>query len=207
MKSEGDLRPLLLAIHAVMCEVSYVQKDGEVSGGGQRYRFASESAFIAKLRPAIEKHGLVVMPLPATRVHRETITKSDGKLTFRTLVEKPFVVAHTSGAWIELGMEGEGVDSSDKATGKACTQAEKWLLRQMFLIETGVDPDRESPEVTTAPQSAAYRAALQAIAGAADLSALNGVRSRITGSDKLAEHEKAALADAAESRRWEIENG
>ena len=201
----SDLKPLLEALHAVMAEVGYVQKDG--TNTQQKYRFASESAFIAALRPALVKHGLELLPVGCDLLESKAWEREAGKWSFRTIVRMRYLLGHTSGATLEVSMPGEGVDTSDKATGKACTQAFKWLLRQMFVVETGVEPDQTTPEVTTAPQSAGYRAALAAVAGAQDLSALNGVRSRITGSDKLAEHEKAALADAAESRRWEIENG
>lgn len=201
----SELKPLLEAVHAVMRDVGYVQKDGQ--NVQQKYRFASEAAFIAALRPAMVTHGLVLLPLPiADAPALERYEREPGKYSFRAVVRRRYLLGHTSGGTIELGMEGEGIDTSDKAVPKACTQAMKWLLRQLFIIETGLEPDRETPEATAGP-SAAYKAALGAVAGAADATGLNAVRARISGSDKLNDHEKAALLEAAESRKWELDNG
>ena len=201
----ADLQPLLSALHAVMGEVGYVQKDG--TNTQQKYRFASESAFIAALRPALVKHGLELLPVGCDLLESKSWEREPGKWSFRTIVRMRYLLGHVSGATLELCMPGEGIDTSDKATGKACTQSFKWLLRQMFVVETGLEPDRDTPEVTTPAVSAGYRAALQAIAAAPDAAALNAVRARISGSEKLTDQEKAGLLDAAEGRKWEIDNG
>lgn len=201
----SDLKPLLEAVHAVMRDVGYVQKDGQ--NVQQKYRFASEAAFIAALRPAMVTHGLVLLPLPTEEpIVLETFPRAEGKVSFRAVVRRRYLLGHTSGGTLTLGMEGEGIDTSDKAVPKACTQAMKWLLRQLFIIETGLEPDRENPEAAAGP-SAAFKAALGAVTGAADIAGLNAVRSRISGSDKLNDHEKASLMEACESRKWELDNG
>lgn len=206
----NDLKPLLEAVHAVMGEVGYVQKDGENTV--QKFRFASEIAFIAKLRPAMVKHGLVLLPLPTLEPpHIERYEREAGKYSFRSVVRRRYLLGHVGGATVELGMDGEGIDTSDKSMPKACTQALKWLLRQLFIVETGVDPDpdRDSPEAAGRPDklSAGETAALQALKGADSVAKLEATRQRIAASDKLGEFEKARLLEVAESRKWEIENG
>ena len=204
----SDLKPLLEAVNAVMAEVTYVPKDGENTI--QKYRFASEAAFIAKLRPAMVKHGLVLMPLPTLDPPSlERYEREAGKYSFRAVVRRRYLLGHTSGVTLELGMEGEGIDTSDKAVPKACTGAMKWLLRQLFVVETGTDPDRDTTEPTGRPDklSASEAAAQKALQEASDMPGLQKVQKLINESVKLNDYEKARLVEAAEQRRWELENG
>lgn len=124
------------AIIAVMNEVGYVQKTGDVSFGNTKYKYAGETDLLKALRPVMLKHGL--------RMHCYDIVpvNCQGKV----LCKYRFQMVHESGDSIEIAALGEGADSGDKAAYKAATGALKYALRQTFLIETGDDPDNTSSE-------------------------------------------------------------
>lgn len=132
------------AILGVMNEVGYVQKDGQIRSGGS-YRFASESAFIQALRPAMLEHGIYVYPSKCIEPSLETYTTSSGtnmNLVLLTM-QYTFVYAGT-GESITVEVMGSGSDVGDKASNKALTAAFKYALRQAFMIETGDDPDQQA---------------------------------------------------------------
>jgi hypothetical protein len=126
-------RMIASSINNVMREVTHVQKDGQVAFGKTKYKYASEAGFLAALRPAMVKHGLVLMP------SCEEIKESGSKV----YVRMSYTLAHTSGAvWHEkLSMWGCGMDSGDKAIYKAETGANKYMLFKLFSIPTGDDPE------------------------------------------------------------------
>lgn len=55
--------------------------------------------------------------------------------------------------FIEITTYGDGVDSQDKAVGKAMTYADKYALLKAYKIETGEDPDQNASEPLKKVQS------------------------------------------------------
>lgn len=130
------------AFIAIMNEVGYVQKKGElVIGNKLQYRFAGERQLIEALRPALIKHQVICIPSEA-KSRESVVVTEDGKKTFRTVVDYTFVYTHVpSATHIQVAVVGEGVDTGDKSAYKAATGALKYALRQPFLIETGDEPE------------------------------------------------------------------
>jgi hypothetical protein len=133
---------IIRALNAVMQEVDYVQKTGE--NDFHKYTYASEADVLDKLRPAMVKHGLVLIPSIAQ--------VSNVDAYGNTTVMMNYTLAHTSGAvWPEkIGAAGCGGDKNrngvgDKGLYKAITGANKYLLFKLFQIETG-DNEPEDPE-------------------------------------------------------------
>jgi hypothetical protein len=95
----------------------------------------------------------MLMPIGTsiTEHHEQVKTKYGEKASRTVRAVVTYRLAHASGEYIELQAAGEGQDSGDKATGKAMTAAMKWCLRQMTLVETGEDADRERPEADYVP--------------------------------------------------------
>jgi hypothetical protein len=146
---------LYSAINAVMKEVGYVQKSG--TNREQNYKFAGEAAILAALRPELVKNGLMIIPLrPENRTYTSYPSKS-GALMHRTVVDMWYRIAHVSGEYLDVAVSGVGVDSGDKDMNKALTVAYKYVWRQTFGIETGDDPDKESPEEAPATRKPAPR--------------------------------------------------
>ncbi len=131
---------ILMALNAVMQEAGYVQKTGENDFHG--YRYATEADVLERLRPAMVKHGLILIP----SVQQVSAIDSNGNTT----VSVHYTLAHVSGAvWpTSIVAAGCGNDRSknggfgDKGLYKALTGANKYLLFKLFQIETGDDPEQ-----------------------------------------------------------------
>jgi hypothetical protein len=130
------------AIHAVMQDVPYVQKTGK--NEFHRYRYASEADLLDKLRPALIKHGLILIP----SAQEASPADQYGNVTIRV----EYTLIHKDGdVWPEkIGAIGCGNDRSkdgkvgDKGVYKALTGANKYLLFKLFQIETGDDPEQDA---------------------------------------------------------------
>lgn len=138
------------AMLAVYNQVGYVQKKGQIATGTIKYKFAQESEFIAALRPAMIEAGIYQSPIKMTVLTNERIEseKQYGDRLVKTYQHRAVIHAiykfqHAlSDTHILVEAFGEGMDSGDKALNKAMTGANKYALRQAFMIETGDDPDK-----------------------------------------------------------------
>lgn len=125
---------IVRALNAVMQEVDYVQKKGENDFHG--YKYATEADVLDRLRPAMVKHGLVLIP----SVQQVSTIDQFGN----TVVSIHYTLAHISGAvWPHpVIAAGCGNDRNkngvgDKGLYKAITGANKYMLFKLFQIETG----------------------------------------------------------------------
>ena len=141
------MKNIITALNKVMDDAKYVQKNSENKFHG--YKYASEAALLETLRPAMIKHGLVLIP----SVRNVSSIDEHGN----TIVTVEYTLAHTSGEiWPDkITAVGFGNDRArngtvgDKGVYKAITGANKYLLFKLFQIETGDDPEKDE---TVAPQ-------------------------------------------------------
>lgn len=149
---------LLTALNAAMAECSYVQKTGR--NDFHRYSYASEADLMESIRPALVKHGLMLIP----DIRRVWVD------TGRTFVKVKYMLYHVSGEQLgPLGAIGEAQDKGDKATYKAITGAHKYVYYKLFAIATGDDPEgdtetdkaAEAAPVKAAPKPAQAKAAMK----------------------------------------------
>jgi len=133
------------AINDVYQEVGYVQKDGKINFGNTKYNFAGEAAFIRAIRPAMIKHGLAIAPTAFNVLSMQKFGKDDKN--FLCTISAEYHLLHTSGESMTISTLGQGADSGDKAIPKALTGAYKYALRQLFMIETGDDPDNTASDI------------------------------------------------------------
>jgi hypothetical protein len=132
------------AIWAIMCEISYVQKQ---KSPNLNYTFAGEAALIRALRPYMEKYGVIMSVVDNKDVVFESYQTTKGSTMNRTRLSSTVRFYHApSCTYIDVQAPGEGADSGDKSGNKANTCAYKYALRQTFVIETGDDPDEEASE-------------------------------------------------------------
>lgn len=146
------MKNIITALHSVMADAGYVQKNSENKFHG--YKYASEADLLETLRPAMIKHGLVLIP----SVNNASAIDEHGN----TLVSVEYTLAHISGEiWPDkITAVGCGNDRAkngsvgDKGVYKAITGANKYLLFKLFQIETGDDPEKDE----TAPPPAQDKA-------------------------------------------------
>lgn len=134
---------IIKSLNAAYKECGYVQKQ---KTQGLNYSYAGEAALIEALRPVLLAHGVVVYQSGIENVKHDQYTTAKGTVQNRVVATFYFTFAHISGESIRVSAMGEGVDAGDKAAYKANTGALKYALRQTLLIETGDDPDHETPE-------------------------------------------------------------
>ena len=134
------------AITAVMGDVAYVQKEGQMTAGPQRYSFVRAEDLVGAVRKAMVTHGLCMVPSKVETVLAEVFETSNQKKMNRVVLSVQYTLAHgSSNTQTIVASYGEGADTGDKACNKAMTAAEKYALRQAFLIETGDDdPDKHA---------------------------------------------------------------
>jgi hypothetical protein len=129
------------AIWEVMGAVGYVQKTGR--NDFHKYNYAGENDLLSKIRPAMLKAGLILIPSV------ETISEID--IHGNTHVRVAYTLAHKDGdVWPEkIIAAGSGNDKSskggvgDKGIYKAITGANKYLLFKLFQIATGDEPESD----------------------------------------------------------------
>lgn len=147
------------AIAQVYSKVGYVQKTGQMTAGPARYSYAGERDFIEAIRPELVAAGIYMHVNRVREVKHEVLPTKNGTTNRVTLIGT-VRFAHTDGSFIECEATGEGMDTGDKASGKAMTNMFKYALRQTFCIETGDDPDdtpseefrREQPKQERRPE-------------------------------------------------------
>lgn len=121
-----------------------ISKNDTVSGGGN-YRYRGIDSVYAALSPLLAKHHLYIAPV---RMEKEPEAVS-GKMRLIRLQITYRVTCSIDGSYIEVVTLGDGMDTGDKASGKAMSYAYKSLMFQLFCIPVVGQPDTDkdaSPE-------------------------------------------------------------
>ena len=145
-KSE-KLDQISVAICAVMSEATNIAKNSNVGGSGSYgYKGLKDVDVKSLLQPLMEKNGLSIMPIDISNeeeVSRWEENTKQKKEVFISILPK-YLLLHTSGQFITLTGYGHGIDSQDKAPGKALTYAMKYVLISTFMIPIGDIDDTDN---------------------------------------------------------------
>lgn len=143
---DANVASIMSRMALVMADIETVKKNGRNKFHG--YEYATESDLLAKVRPSMAKHGLILLP------SQKNVSPPDAFGNVTVCME--YTLASVDGAvWPEkLIAYGVGNDRAkngndgDKAVYKAVTGANKYLLFKLFQVSTGDDPEDEtvSPE-------------------------------------------------------------
>lgn len=136
---------------AATSEINRVAKNFKVDiSKSQSYKAVAESDVLEAVKPIEEKYGIYSYPVSRTVIKDEAYTTTseyDGrkseKTTFfmRLATVYRFVNIDNPDDYIDITTYGDGVDTQDKAPGKAMTYADKYALLKAYKIQTGDDPD------------------------------------------------------------------
>lgn len=149
MSKDMNLYQKLLAITS---ELKTVAKNLTVSTGGSSYRAVSEVDILNAVSPLEEKFGVYSYPVERSVIDfadYEKESKSGYKTLSRYLRIKTvyrFVNVDNPSEFIDMTTFADGIDTGDKATGKAMTYADKYALMKAYKIKTGDDPDEKASE-------------------------------------------------------------
>jgi len=128
-------------------EIERVVKGLKVdSGNGKSYKAVSEVDVLEAVKPVEIVNGIYSYPIHRTITETAVLTKSSGAnwqfMRIETVYR--FVNIDDPKDYVEVITYGDGLDSGDKAPGKAMTYADKYALLKAYKIETGDDPDKEA---------------------------------------------------------------
>lgn len=136
---------------AIMSEVNYVQKKMTVGEGKYSYKGLSSKDLYEKINESMVKWGVVCVQKSFT--FERFYYEGKGWDSYNKREKDTFqreVIGTYTGILInidspdqkqEISGIGQGIDSQDKASGKAQTYALKQALLNTFIIATGVDTD------------------------------------------------------------------
>lgn len=138
-------------------EMAVVEKNLEVKvNQTSGYKAVSERDILDNVKPLEEKYRVYSYPIDRKIIDNDTLVKEteyNGKVTksnqlyMRLEITYRFVNVDKPEEFIEIKSYGDGIDSGDKAPGKAMTYGDKYALMKGYKISTGDDPDKDaSPE-------------------------------------------------------------
>ena len=138
-------------INEVMKRIEYLTKDDKVSFGTTNYKAISEEKVTTSVRKELVSVGIVIAPIEQTMNVTE-LMRTDKSVNQRADVNVKYRIQNIEDVndYIIVSSSGSGVDTQDKAIGKAMTYAYKYMLLRTFAIPTGEDPDKISSAETDA---------------------------------------------------------
>lgn len=133
---------------AITNELGFVKKNLSVKLPTGAYKAVGEVDVLEAVKPLEYKYGIYSYPIERRIVtDKETVTKSGTTNQFiRVETVYRFVNVTKPEEYIDVVSYGDGVDSGDKASGKAMTYADKYALMKGYKISTGDDPDQTASE-------------------------------------------------------------
>lgn len=139
-------------IHAVSTEVGRVAMTLAVdTGKGKSYKAVSINDVVDSLIPVLAKYRLVVVPGTKEIIEQTqltTTTQYGERSQFFIRLKAEFTIVNIDKPTETLTVcgYGDGIDSGDKATGKANTYARKYALIDAFNLSKGDDPDKDASQ-------------------------------------------------------------
>ena len=142
---------------AITAEIGVVEKNLHVKvSSNSSYKAVSERDVLDAVKPIEQKYRVYSYPANRKIVDCDVLTKEteyNGTITrtntlfMRVETVYRFVNIDKPDEFIETTVYGDGLDTGDKASGKAMTYADKYALMKAYKLSTGDDPDKEaSPE-------------------------------------------------------------
>lgn len=134
----------------VMRECEAIGKTKENKQQGFKYRGIDQ--VYNMLHPILARHG-IFMTTEVLDIKETTTVSSKGTVLFYKQAKIKFTFHAEDGSCVSSVINGEAMDSGDKATNKAMAIAHKYCLFQAFCLPTGEedDPDATSHEIIDDP--------------------------------------------------------
>ncbi len=138
---------------AITEELGVVAKNLDVNLGKGSYKAVGEADVLKAVKPLEVKYKVYSFPFKREIVKQDEVratktyngqTSESVQQLLRLEVTYRFVNIEKSDEYIDIISYGDGLDTGDKATGKAMTYADKYALLKAYKIQTGDDPDQEA---------------------------------------------------------------
>lgn len=153
-----EIKNLAKAVVSTAQEIKGVDKSMQVGEGRNSYKAVSDKDVKQIVGRAMQNNGLSILPTGVDVSTQLDTWDEEGykpgmvKKKMHVFVEAKctYLLMHTSGESIEIVGYGHGVDSQDKAAGKATTYALKYALLYSFLVPTGDIDDTDTQHSNSA---------------------------------------------------------
>ena len=155
---------------AITADMQTVAKNLLVPAGGGKYRAVSETDVLNAVKPLEIRHGVYSYPVERRTISVDVLETEERRKDYDTkqyeVIKKTqfvyrietryrFVNVDFPDEYIDVVSYGDGIDSADKAPGKAMTYSDKYALLKAYKIQTGDDPDQDaSPDFKKATPAA-----------------------------------------------------
>lgn len=121
------------------------------------YNAVSERDILDRVKPIEKKYRVYSYPVKREIVDNDILIKETdyGKtntLYLRLKTTYRFINLDNIEQFVDIDTYADGLDTGDKATGKAMTYSDKYALMKAYKISTGDDPDKEA-----SPQTGYYK--------------------------------------------------
>lgn len=135
-------------------EAGVISKNLEIEfAKNRKYKAVSERDVLDAIRPLMEKYKVYSYPIERVCDEKDRVVETRSyngdvseKTTFyfhyRNVMR--FVNIEEPSEYIDVVSYSTGLDSGDKADGKAMTYADKYAYMKAFMLSTGDDPDQEA---------------------------------------------------------------
>lgn len=141
----------------ITTEMAVIEKNLKVAVNAKNsYKAVSERDVLDNVKPLEAKYRVYSYPLSREIIDKDTLVKEteyNGNITktntlfMRLNTTYRFANMDKPDEYIDINTYGDGLDTGDKAPGKAMTYADKYALMKAYKISTGDDPDKDaSPE-------------------------------------------------------------
>lgn len=133
----SEIKNILQKLHAVMKDVSYIQRDGKVDFNPRnKYTYATETVIKEKLHAAFVEHGIVFhLDVADPQKLTDKILTIKCRYSFTDIESCECI----SGEFVGSGQCGD-----EKGIYAAVAGAIKYILTSTFLIPTGDDPEKDN---------------------------------------------------------------
>lgn len=134
----------------ITAAINTVAKNLQVdTGKGKGYKAVSEADVLAAVKPIEKQFGVYSYPYDREIVEsgelvNQTQYGERKSLFLRVKTVYRFVNTEKTDEYIDIVTYGDGVDTQDKAPGKAMTYGDKYALLKAYKIQTGDDPDQNA---------------------------------------------------------------
>ncbi len=144
-RSMNPRRALIAKLAKILGEVSRIPKTGW--NDFHKYNYVTESDVLDTVRMKLAEAGIFIFSSQEECNSRDVRRMKDNKevISHGTLVKVRYTF-DDGDAQVSVSAYGDSEDTGDKGLYKAVTGAYKYFLLKNFMMPTGEDPERDSPE-------------------------------------------------------------
>ena len=142
-------------INLITSELGVIEKKLNVDITKTRsFKAVGERQILDAIKPLEKKYRVASYPMTRQIVDKDVIEKENDYGVTKSMFMRietiyRFINIDKPEEYIETTVYGDGIDTSDKAPGKAMTYADKYALMKIYKISTGDDEGKpKTPKVT-----------------------------------------------------------